>query len=394
MNAPKSSEEKKLSRNSKSEKIDNWLKKIDYWRIIQKAGNLFWENKKRLITIAILLTVTGGQAITFNSSFGGNMGNGGSGINENQPAPSTEENQDWRKTLDEIENREQLKIRLREFTENKQKLYGGIAIAAFVLAVTTAILIAVFFLNCYFHLLFVNTVKHLDNPSRIILPRKNIIKEKIRGRWKKLAAMRVIFGLIYLGSLVLFILPTAFFVWQESWPLAIAFGGFSLIAILAVFIIISYVFRYSLFYLALTKISVKKSIDCGYDLFSKFWKESVLTSLINFALGVIAAIAAVFVLFASLVILTLAALIVGFIIYLVVGLAHAEGIAIGVGIVIVLIPLIIVGLVLAAAWQGFVVIFWYLIFNEVAGCKVPEPEKKPVLAKEKKKPAPVVQKGD
>jgi len=401
MSALKSSEEKKLSQNSETEKLDNWLRRIDYWKIIQKAGLIFWENKKRLVIIAILLTITGGQAVTFNSSLSGNIGGGGSGVDENQSTLNPEIS-DWNKTLDEIENREQLKSRVRDFIESKQKFYGAMALAVVLSIIILVVGIVVFLLNCHFHLLFINTTKYLNAPTGKTVPEKNVIKEKIKGRWKDLALMRVVFGLIYLGSLVLFILPTVFFIWQKSWALAITFGGFSLMAIFVVFVVVSYVFRYSLFYLALTRTSIKKSIDCGYELFSKFWKESVLASLVNFALGVIAAIAIIFTLFASLIVLLLVAVVVGFVIYLVMGLAHAEGIAIGVGIVLVLIPLIIIGVVLAAVWQGFVVIFWYLIFNEIAGCKkkscqeIAETETaktKPDLAKTKK-PAtkPVIQK--
>ena len=205
--------------------------------------------------------------------------------------------------------------------------------------------------------------------------------------------MRVIFGLIYLGCLALFMLPAVFFAFQKSWVLAITMGGFSLLAIFIVFMMISYVFRYSLFYLALGKMSIKESIDCGYEVFSKFWRESVLTSLVNFALGIIAMIIILSIFFVSILALGIIAALIGLIIYFAAGMAHAEGIAIGVGITFLLIPLIIIGILLAAAWHGFVVIFWYLVFNEIAGCKVPETveEKETALVKAKKKPAPVIQ---
>jgi len=387
MSVPKSSKEKNLSPNNKEELNESWLKRIDYWKVIQRAGNLFWDNKKRLITIAILLVLTGGQVVTFNSSFSGNMG-GGDGSNSAQDQ-SIVGNEDWRNTLDKIESGENLKIQARNLLEDKEKLYSGIAIASFAVIFIMLILVILFFLNCHFHLLFINTVKNLD---LAVKKNKSSIKREIRGRWKKLALMRVIFGLIYLGCLTLFMLPAAFFAWQKSWVLAITMGGFSLLAIFIVFMMISYVFRYSLFYLALGKLSIKKSVDCGYDVFSKFWKESIMTSLVNFALGIIAAIGFISIFFVSLLALAIIAALVGLVIYLVAGMAHAEGIAIGVGITLVLIPLIIIGIILAAVWHGFVVIFWYLVFSEIAGCKLPEPAKEVVLVKTKKKPAPVIQK--
>ena len=45
-----------------------WYNRIDYWQVIQKTVSLFWFNRKRLITICILLVLTGGQALTFHSS--------------------------------------------------------------------------------------------------------------------------------------------------------------------------------------------------------------------------------------------------------------------------------------------------------------------------------------
>jgi len=372
---------------SKKEVADSWFKRIDYWKVIQKAGNLFWESKKRLITIAILLVLTGGQAITLHSSFSGNWEGGGSPVPaQNQPGQPPGANGNWQKTLNQIENQENLKARIRDLVENKQKLHSLAVLAVSAGLIIVVFALVLFFLNCYLHLLFINTLQY---PHK----NKDFVKKLIRGRWKKLAWMRVIFGLIYLGSFVLFLFPAAFFAWQKSWALAIALAGVSILVIFIAFIVISYVFRYSLFYLALTKSSVKESIDCGYDLFYKFWKESILSSLVNFALGTIALIFALLTIFASLIILALVALVIGLVIYLILGMAHAEGIALVLGTLLVLIPIILIGVVIMAIWQGLVITFWYLIFNEIAGCKVPEIKKESALAKTKKPVVkPVIQK--
>jgi len=392
MSAPKSSAAKKLSPNknkapeSLPDRQAGWLNRIDYLPLVQKTAQIFWTHKKRLIGIAILLLLTGGQAVTFNSSFNSNFSGGGSSSSQN----SSSENPDWQKTLDSIENQENFKMQARQWLENKPKFYSGVALAALGALFFILILLTLFFLNCYFHLLLVSTVKQLETGK----PKsKAVIKREIRGRWKKLALMRVIFGLVYLGSLALFMFPALFFVFQKSWPLAITMGGFALIAIFIVFMMISYVFRYSFYYLATCNLSIRAAVDSGYEVFAKFWKESLLTSLVNFGVGILAAIAIITVMFLSLIALALIAGLVWLIIFLVAGLAHAAGIAIGVGIVVVLIPLIVIGIILAASWQALVVIFWYLIFNQIAGCKIPETEKEPALAKNKKPaPKPVIQK--
>jgi hypothetical protein len=387
MNAPKSSDAKKSSRNN-SKNPESWISRIDYLALIKKTAGIFWNSKKRLIGLAILLLLTGGQTVTFNSSFSSNFNGGGSG-NFDQNS-SKEENSSWQDSLKKIESQENFKGEIRSLLENKAQLYSVIALGILAALIFILFFIAVFCWNCSLHLQLINTIKYLEAGRAKSKP---AIKRKVRGRWKKLFWLRVIFGLFYLGSLALFMFPALFFILQKSWAMAIAMGGFSLLAIFIVFMMISYVFRYSLYYLATGNLSIKESIDCGYEVFSKFWKESVLTSVINLLISIAAMFAAMFFLFLCLIGLALVAAIVGLIIYLVAGMAHATGIAIGVGIVLVGIPMVIIAIILAASWQALVVIFWYLIFQQIAGCKVPEPEKAPALAKAKK-PAvkPVIQK--
>jgi hypothetical protein len=202
---------------------------------------------------------------------------------------------------------------------------------------------------------------------------------------------------MYLGTIVLFLLPAGFFALQKSWALAILMGGIALFSVFIVFVILSYVFRYSLLYYAGSRLSVKESIDKGHELFLRNWKESVLASLINFAVGIAAAITGFFVFFLLLLVLAIIGGTIWLIIWLVLGMAYPWGIAIGVGSV-AFIVLIIAGIIITAVWQGLVVIFWYLIFKELAGCKVAEvceeiteeatvktkkPAVKPVVQKEK-----------
>lgn len=389
MNAPKSLKGKNSSPQNKLKKTEekppvSWSSRIDYLEIIKKSTGLFWNNKKYLITVAILLLLTGGQAITLRSSY--NMdwkGNTGPASNQNK-APD----QDFQKTLDDIVKQENFNAEIRDLFENKSKLYSDIALITAGSIIFLLIIFALFCLNCYFHLLFINMVNNLNLGLN---KNKRLIKKTIRGKWKQLAWMRFIFILFYFASFLVFLLPAGFFMWQKSWPLAITMGGFSLMAIFIVFVMISYVFRYSLFYFTLGKMGVRESIDHGYELFSKFWKESILTSLINFALGIIATIICIFVILAAIIGLALVAAFFGLMFYLVAGMSHATGIAIAVGIIFVLIPLIVIAIILGAVWHGFIVIFWYYIFNELAGCKIKEPQEESVLAKEKKKPAPVTQ---
>lgn len=371
-----------------------WYNRIDYWQLVQKAANLFWDNRRRLITICILLLITGGQALTFQSS---SFSNSGNWSGPTDPANFSDQggapNEEWRETLKKIENKEDLEIKLREFLGDKDKLSEMIAFASVGVLAVGLILVILFLLNCHFHLLLLRTVQFLDGGEK---KSKVTVKKEVRGKWKQLATMRLIFALMYLATLILFFAPAGFFAWQRSWALAIAMAVLALFSIFIVFIILSYVFRYSLFYFALSGLSVKEAIDKGHDLFQQNWKESVLASLVNFAVAIAAAIAGFFIFILLLLVLGLVGGVIWLIIWLVMGMAHPWGIAIGVGSIAGVI-LIIAGVILTAAWQGLVVIFWYLVFKELAGCKIAEVCEEEVAEEatiKTKKPAvkPVVQK--
>lgn len=370
-----------------------WYNRIDFWQLIQKTGSLFWINRNRLITICILLLLTGGQAITFKSSSSFSGGGSESGEPTKTLNQGNLPNDQWKETLNEIKNKEDFKIKAREFINDKEKLFGTVAFAIFAALTIGVVLVILFLLNCHFHLVLLRTVQCLDRGDK---KSKFAIKKEVKGKWKKLAIMRLIFGLMYLGSLILFFAPAGFFALQKSWALAILMVGLAIFSIFIVFLMLSYVFRYSLLYYTTSRLSVRESIDKGYELFMRNWKESVLTSLVNFAVGIAAAITGFLFFLLALVVLALVGGIIWLTIWLVMGMAHPLGIAIAIGSVALLL-LIIAGIIIAAAWQGLVVIFWYLVFKELAGCKITETceetaeEEAPVKVK---KPAvkPVVQK--
>lgn len=391
MKSPKSKGSKKETLGK--ETVHQWYNRIDYWKIVQRTANLFWENRRRLITICILLLLTGGQALTFHSSSFSNSANwSGPGEPANFSNKGGGPDEEWQATLKKIENKEELENKIQEFFNNKEKLYGAIAFGSILLLTVTLILVILFLLNCHFHLLFLRTIQSLDKEEK---KNKITIKKEVRGKWKQLAMMRLIFGLIYLATLILFFAPAGFFTWQRSWALAIAMAILAFFSIFIVFIILSYVFRYSLLYFASSDLSVKEAIDKGHDLFQQNWKESVLASLVNFALGIAAAITGFFIFVLMLLVLGLAGGFLWLIIWLVLGMAHPWGIAIGVGSVAGII-MILAGIIITAAWQGLVVIFWYYIFKELAGCKAIESCEEVIeeASVKTKKPAvkPVVQK--
>lgn len=367
----------------------SWFNRIDYGILIKKTGELLWNNRRRLVPLCIFLLLTGGQAITGSSSFSG--GSGPSGPSNN----SSEES--WQKTLAGIENQEDIKHKMREFLGDKEKLYTAIGMGTVLIIIVILIVLLFFFLNCYFHLALIRTIFYLDRDKK---KTQAAIKEEIRGKWKILVKIRVLFGLMYLAVLLAFLAPAGIFALQGSWFGVAALAAMGLISIIISFAIIGYVFRYSLFYFALAELSVKDSIDKGYDLFRKNWKESLLASVVNFALGIIAGIGIILLILLALLPLALVGGLFWGILYLVMGMSHPWGIGIGVGALAGLILLSFI-IFLASIWQGYIVIFWYKVFNELAGCKIEEPCEevvetiKEIVEKTKeKKPAikPVAQK--
>lgn len=387
MSAQKSFSKKETKKKKENHEVP-WYQRVDYMVLIKKSALILWENKKRLIVIGILLTLTGGQAITFNSSFSFNYDNSGNNKIFQDFNKKNEGDENWQKTLDQIENREVFKTKIREFISNKDKVFLAISIAAILFFLVVGILIALFILNCYFHLIYLKTISSIDLG---IKKDKIAIKKEVRGEWKNLALLRIIFGLIYFAIVMLFLLPVSMFALQKSWLAMGAFLGIAIIGILTALVFTSYVFRYSFFYLAQSRISIKESIDRGYELFALNWKESFLSSLVNFAVGIVAFLASMALTFILMLPFALLAGVFGLILQIVLGQAHATGVWIGVASVFLFVPFIIVVIILASFWQMFVINFWLFFFKEIAGKRISAEEAKELSPKKKKIPEPVVE---
>lgn len=270
--------------------------------------------------------------------------------------------------MNNIESQDRLKNQVRSWATDQETLYAAVFVGLIALTIVLTIALLLFFLNCHLHLLLIKNVSYLSRGEK---KSPAAIKKEVKGRWKKLVYLRLIFGLMYLGVFLVFLLPAGLFALQKSWAMAVMLVILGLLSIMVAFIILGYVFRYSLFYFILANLSIRESIDKGYDLFVKNWKESVLASIVNFALGIIAGLSIFFLVLLALVGLVIVGGLIWGMIYLLMAMAHPWEIAIGVGIFAVIILLCFV-IFLAAAWQAFVVIFWHSVFSELAGCKTVE----------------------
>ncbi len=376
----KSQNSNRAPKTINSKKEIPWFEKIDFWSLIKKSLHLINKNRKKLILLGLYLLLTGGQAITVNTSFFQNA------------YPATEENKDkatveekgiagaentWEEILKDIESQEDLKTEFRSFFEDEKKvsLFLGFFIVIILLIIVMALI--TFFFNSHFHLLYLKTLASLE--ERPLVDQK-MVREKIRGRWKELSWMRLIFGFFYFISLLIFLSPAAFFFTNSSNFLLQGFFGLASFGAVFTFTFISYVFRYSLLYFAEEDLSFKESIDRGYELFRSKWRESLLASLINFAAGTLFLIFSAFVI--TLLVSVEAAIgLAGY--FLLKNIAFASVLS-ALGIFIAVFSVMILILLLASLWQCFVLNFWFLFFREIAGKKIFSPEELISLENKKK----------
>ncbi len=353
-----------------------WFEKIDFWNLVRKSINLIRENKRTLIVVSLYILFTGGQAVTISNT----MLQSPSTENEiSKEAESLDKKNDtgfsepksWEETLKMIEQDEKIKSTLQEIVSNKETANVLIFFGITLLFLLILAFVATFLMNSHFHLLYFGTIFALENGQNA---EREVIKEKIKGRWKSLSLMRLVFIFFYLTTAAIFFSPVIIF--SSNSKIADSFIGFSSLITFATFVFISYVFRYGLLYFAEGSLGIRESIDRGYELLRSKWKETVLASLINFSAGIIFGIFFVFFLVAI-------GLVCGLIAVITKDWLN-NSIILGSAIFLGLVVLLTCIFILIAFWQCFVLNFWSLFFREIAGKKIISPEEAILLEKKKK----------
>jgi len=350
---------KKYPHTSKQKDKKEWWKKIDYLDIIRRTLTIIWLQKRKLIFISIIILLTGGQLINSSTKF--------SLYSTFPQSPATYESdfdeKDWEKTLNEIEGKEILKEKFQSLI-----LGGMLAFVGFVVLFFFLLWLISFLLNSYFHISFMEEISPCKNEKKL---------------WLRLVLLRLLIGFLSLLTGAVLLFPTGFFMWQRSWLPIIFLLPSAIILWIVINIILSYVRRYSFFYLTQTDVSISGALDGGYNLFMKKWKESILTSLVNFAVNMIAGMAMALVLTLLIFILILLGLIVSLLLVLLIGKEYVVAIIVVTLLLLVLTPVIIAGIFLKALWEAFILVFWFLFFREIAGSKKAKNVKKFKVVKEK-----------
>jgi MFS family permease len=299
------------------------MKKVDYLEIIKKSWKITWKNKF-LWWFGLFLALGGGASFNFpgNSEWNNKIG-------ENEDKVASFINQHWQ-----------------------------IIIVAIVLAVILGL--ALFVLSLISK---AGLIKTLDKIEKNLSGNfKEGFREGKKYFWKILA-VGLILGIFIFALLVVLSFPVIFLFYVKSVVLGILFAFLAVAIFIPLVILASFIGKYSIFYLVLSDLGIKASIENGYQVFKKNILASVIMALffipINIILFVMAAI--------SFLIVGLIFLPIGIMLYL--ALAKIGVIvAVALGGFIFVIFLILVN----SVFQVFYQTVWFLFFKEIASVKMEE----------------------
>lgn len=299
------------------------MKKIDYLGIIKKSWKITWKNKF-LWWFGLFLALGGGVSFNFPG------------------------NSEWKNKMGE--NEDQITVFINQ--------HWQIIIIVVALAVILGLVFFVLSLISKAGL-----IKTLDKIEKNLTGNfKKGFQEGKRYFWKILA-VGLILGIFIFSLLVVLSFPVIFLFYVKSVVLGILFA-FSAVAIFIPLVILaSFIGKYSIFYLVLSDLGIRASIENGYQVFKKNILASIIMALffipINIVLFVLAVIAF---LIAGLIFLP-----IGIIFYLILAKIGVI-IAVSLGGFIFIIFLILIN----SVFQVFYQTVWFLFFKGIASVKMEE----------------------
>jgi len=198
---------------------------------------------------------------------------------------------------------------------------------------------------------------------------KNGFKEGKKYFWK-IVTIGIILTLLVLVLIIILSVPAMFLFYLDSMAFGILVAGLAFAILIPSIILATYIGKFACFYIILSDLEIKSSLENGYQIFRKNILASIIMSLFFIPVNI-----ALFILIMAL------ALIFG-IIFLIIGLILRSIIAeVGTLIAIVSgITFFVVSLVFVnSIFQVFCQTVWFLFFKEVAGIE----EEKKILESEK-----------
>ena len=187
-------------------------------------------------------------------------------------------------------------------------------------------------------------------------------KEGKKYFWKLL-----LLGIILISALLAILtavfLPVVFLFLVKSYVLGVLMAAAAIIIVIPLAVLFFFMKKYAYFYLVLSDLNIKSSLEQGYQLFRKNILESLIMGLLFIPLGIIIA----FVIITALIIIAIPFAIVGVALY---------AVSVKAGVVVIIIvgisALIILFVFIQSIYQTFYQTTWYLFFQQIASIKTEE----------------------
>ena len=304
-------------------------KKIEYIQILKDAWQIVWENKY-FWWFGFFIVLGGGSGFNFQLP----MDEGG-----------------WN------EKTETGKEEISSFLNN----YFEWIIAGLVIIVAIAIILMILRIISQAAI-----IKSTDDIQKGRVSSFSIGFKKGRKYFWKLFGINLIFGFLFLGLIIVLFLPVAFLFYEKSYIAAVLLAILALFILIPLAVLFAFLKKYAYFYLVLTKLSVRRSIESAYQVFCKNILASLIMALLLLAIGIMAGIA-VFILILFLVVVFLFA---GLMFYL----AFAK---LGIFIIAALgaLAFILIIFLFSSVREAFFQTAWLLFFKEIAAIKIEEADK-------------------
>jgi len=189
----------------------------------------------------------------------------------------------------------------------------------------------------------------------------------------RLAGMSVLLNFSVTMVVIVMIIPIAFLFYLKSYILAVLSGIIAAIILIPLLVAASFLGKYGQFYVVVSNLPIRTSLEMAYAIFRKNILPSIVMSLLFIPIGIIMVVGFV----ALVIVLLLVFVLLGFLFSLIFGKVGIM-LAVALGVLICLGAIFFVGAGYQVFWQAS----WWLFFQEIAGIKITDEEKKLAAANE------------
>jgi hypothetical protein len=303
---------------------------INYFEILKRAWSITWHNR-------------------FLWGFGLMLVLGGGGMNWNFSLPN---------------QREKLNVSKYEINNFFNEHLVWILLGATALLI---LILALMVLRIIAQAGVIKSVSHLEKNEPTSF--SGGFREGKKYFWKMIF-LGIILSLALLAILIAIFLPVIFLFIVKSYVLGVLMALVAVIIVIPMTVLFFFVKKYAYFYLVLSDLNIKSSLEQGYQLFRKNISGSLIMGLLFIPLGIVLA----FLLISSLLIIAIPFAIIGVAFY-------AASLKAGLIVTIIggILAIIFLMLLIQSIYQTFYQTTWYLFFQQIASIKTKEEVKEEVV---------------